>query len=247
MFSFDTTTWESKFATSVFRKHYRTELCTFLTKAGFDFLISQTLVYAMYKTDRIDISVLVGITVAIWKTFDVLFFFCRKVRKPRAIICQMFYFCVSFIVFIGIGPLMLNLVFRESLEVTFASYMMLAFLTRSFQFKNYAILIVTLSIAFTVHNFFEVKEDIINMQTFVVESLMNLIFVGFLLSVIYNREMRSRKIYNNERIIEVEIRRTEELLNKMVPEHALAGIKNDQKVIDSLENVTILSAHVQGL
>jgi len=39
---------------------------------------------------------------------------------------------------------------------------------------------------------------------------MNLIFVGFLLSVIYNREMRSRKVYNSERIMEVEIRRTEE-------------------------------------
>ena len=56
---------------------------------------------------------------------------------------------------------------------------------------------------------------------------MNLIFVSFLLSVIYNREMRMRRIYNNERIIEVEIRRTEDMLNKLVPEHALTGIKND--------------------
>lgn len=56
---------------------------------------------------------------------------------------------------------------------------------------------------------------------------MNLIFVLFLLSVIYNREMRSRKMYNNERIIEVEIRRTEEQLSKLVPENALVGIKND--------------------
>lgn len=60
-----------------------------------------------------------------------------------------------------------------------------------------------------------------------IESGMNLIFVLFLLSVIYNREMRSRKMYNNERIIEVEIRRTEEQLSKLVPENALVGIKND--------------------
>lgn len=84
-----------------------------------------------------------------------------------------------------------------------------------------------LSAAFTLHNFFEVGAGIINLQTFVVESLMNLIFVSFLLSVIYNREMRMRRIYNNERIIEVEIRRTEDMLNKLVPEHALTGIKND--------------------
>ena len=49
LFSFDTTTWENKFATSVFRKHFNTELCTFLTKAVFDLFLSQALVYAMYK------------------------------------------------------------------------------------------------------------------------------------------------------------------------------------------------------
>jgi len=56
---------------------------------------------------------------------------------------------------------------------------------------------------------------------------MNFIFVQLLITLIYNREMRSRKIYNNERIIEVEIRRTEDQLNKLVPEHALTAIKND--------------------
>jgi class 3 adenylate cyclase len=58
--------------------------------------------------------------------------------------------------------------------------------------------------------------------------------------------MRSRKIYNNERIVEVEIRHTEELLYKLVPEHALTGIKNDQKVMDVLENVTILYSNLVG-
>ena len=56
---------------------------------------------------------------------------------------------------------------------------------------------------------------------------MNFIFVGFLVAVIYNREMRSRKSYNNDRILEVEIRRTEDQLSKLVPENALVGIKND--------------------
>jgi hypothetical protein len=74
---------------------------------------------------------------------------------------------------------------------------------------------------------FEVYAEIINIQTFAIESIMNFIFVQLLISLIYSREMRARKIYNNERIIEVEIRRTEEQLNKLVPEHALAAIKND--------------------
>ena len=106
-------------------------------------------------------------------------------------------------------------------------YMMLAFLTRSFQFKNYAILIITLSIAFVFHKVFQVYSGIINVQTYVIECLLNIIFIQFLLSAIYKREMEARKMYNNQRIVKVEICRTEELLNKLVPEHALVSIKND--------------------
>ena len=75
---------------------------------------------------------------------------------------------------------------------------------------------------------------------------MNLIFVLHLIVVIYTREMKHRKTYNSERIIEVEIRKTEEMLNKLVPEHALIGIKNDSKVVDVLENVTILYCRLVG-
>jgi len=53
LFSFDTTTWENKFATSVFRKHFTTELCTYITKAIFDLFLGQALVYSMYKQDQI--------------------------------------------------------------------------------------------------------------------------------------------------------------------------------------------------
>jgi hypothetical protein len=44
---------------------------------------------------------------------------------------------------------------------------------------------------------------------------------------VYFREMAQRKQYNNERIIDVEIEKTEDLLSKLVPYHVLAGIKND--------------------
>mmetsp|Transcript_34053 Transcript_34053/g.44958 ORF Transcript_34053/g.44958 Transcript_34053/m.44958 type:complete len:155 (+) Transcript_34053:2682-3146(+) len=44
--SFNTTTWESKFATSVFRKHFRTEICTFITKGIFDLMLAESLVYS---------------------------------------------------------------------------------------------------------------------------------------------------------------------------------------------------------
>ena len=55
-----------------------------------------------------------------------------------------------------IGPEVLNVIYREAVEVTFAMYLMLAFLTRAFQFKEYAVLISIVSIAFIVHNYMAV-------------------------------------------------------------------------------------------
>ena len=53
------------------------------------------------------------------------------------------------------------------------------------------------------------------------DSALIIIYGVFYVILIYGREMRSRKIYNNDRIIDVEIKRTEELLSKLVPEHVL--------------------------
>ena len=58
--------------------------------------------------------------------------------------------------------------------------------------------------------------------------------------------MKLRKDYNREKIIEVEYDKTEELLSKLVPQHVLKGIKNDQKVVDQLENVTLLYTDMVG-
>lgn len=132
LFSFDTVTWESKFATSVFRKHYKTELCTYLTKAVFDVLLSQALVYSKFAGKRIDINFGVAFCIIAIKILETLVLYFRKVKKPRGVYYQMMSFMLSFVMIILIGPLIFNLVFRESLEVTFAITMMLAFLTRSF-------------------------------------------------------------------------------------------------------------------
>ena len=58
--------------------------------------------------------------------------------------------------------------------------------------------------------------------------------------------MKVRRQYNQQRIIEVEIEKTEDLLGKLVPLHVLAGIKNDQRVVDSLDNVTLLYTDMVG-
>ena len=40
LFSFETTTWETKFQTWVFRKHFATELSTYIMKSVFDLIFA---------------------------------------------------------------------------------------------------------------------------------------------------------------------------------------------------------------
>ena len=101
-------------------------------KSIFDLVLTQAAVIGFYKWDRLDLNVLAGILVFAIKTLEILAIFCRKVKKPRYIAYQFFSFLFSFCNIILIGPLGLNFVYREAIEVTFAMYMMLAFLTRSF-------------------------------------------------------------------------------------------------------------------
>lgn len=55
------------------------------------------------------------------------------------------------------------------------------------------------------------------MQTFIIDGILNVILAIFFIIMSYDREMRTRKEYNRERIIDVEYDKTEELLTKLVP------------------------------
>lgn len=42
LFSFETTTWENKFQTWIFRKHFATEMSNFISKIVFDIILAQS-------------------------------------------------------------------------------------------------------------------------------------------------------------------------------------------------------------
>ena len=58
--------------------------------------------------------------------------------------------------------------------------------------------------------------------------------------------MLARRIHNRKIIIDIEIKRTSDLLSNLLPPHVLQGIKNDQKVVDELEDVTLLFTDMVG-
>ena len=86
LLNFNLVTWESKFATSVFQKNFQTEICTYFTKGIIDLLLSEAIVYAIYKGYRYDIYIYVAIGVVILKVIDTMVLFFRKVKKPRGIL-----------------------------------------------------------------------------------------------------------------------------------------------------------------
>ena len=82
------------------------------------------------------------------------------------------------------------------------------------------------------------------MRTCIIDSWINFILLISLVIANHSREMHQRRSYNQRRIIQVEIERTEELLSKLIPLHVIYGIKNDQRVVDQIHNVTFLYSRI---
>jgi hypothetical protein len=101
------------------------------------------------------------------------------------------------------------------------------FITRVMPFRAFLFIQVLLVLALADNLYSFRKYNVINLQTFIIEMFLNVVYSFLLCVASYNREMKQRKYYNAKRIIEVEINKTEDLLSKLVPQHVLVGIKND--------------------
>ena len=63
---------------------------------------------------------------------------------------------------------------------------------------------------------------------------------------IHHREMIQRKSLNYERILNVEINKTNDLISKLVPFHILTVIKNEKRQVDEFDDVTLLFTDMVG-
>ena len=152
----------------------------------------------------------------------------------------------SMIFFILNGPKFENFLLRSSQQVTLGIYQAIIVISRAIPFRVFASVQVILYCALISQNFFFIELQVLNLQTYVIDSVLQLVLFALLILASHSREMKVRRQYNQERIIEVEIQNTEDLLGKLVPLHVLAGIKNDQRVVDCLENVTLLYTDMVG-
>jgi len=63
---------------------------------------------------------------------------------------------------------------------------------------------------------------------------------------IHHREMIQRKSLNYERILNVEIDKTNNLISKLVPFHVLNVIKAEKRQVDEFEDCTLLYTDMVG-
>jgi hypothetical protein len=145
------------------------------------------------------------------------------------------------------GPLKHKTLNEFSQETVFHFVILLAYFNRSIMFRSFMLMCAVTNIGWLISRVLTYKQSgepliIVIMQLLFTTNMQVLICM-----ICYDREMHSRKNYNEERIMKVETQRIEESIGKLVPSHIIEGIKNDKQIIDKLENVTILFARVRCL
>jgi len=134
LINFETREWEGRYAATQFRKHFSQEACNFITQSIFDVLMMQGFIYSF----ELDLSylhyyIIVGVSHLFIKTLLIIILFkigTRQVYYGVAVLYLSVIF--SIVVFVLIGPVYKNLIYRESQLVTYALYLMIAFNCRSF-------------------------------------------------------------------------------------------------------------------
>ena len=82
----------------------------------------------------------------------------------------------------------------------------------------------------------------------IVQFFLGQIMYSILLATgIHHREMIQRKQINYERVINVETEKTNQLISKLVPFHILYAIKNDERQVDELSDLTLLYVKIMGM
>ena len=146
----------------------------------------------------------------------------RRIRTFLGI--QTLGICLSLVIFILNGPKFQNLLLRSSQEVTLAIYQAIIVISRAMPFRVFAAAQAMLYIGLISQNFFFIELGELNLQTYVIDSVLQLLLFALLILASHSREMKVRRQYNQQRIIKVEIKKTAELLGRLVPLHVLAGL-----------------------
>ena len=140
----------------------------------------------------------------------------------------------------------LTLLDKSALIVTLQVYQTIFWTSYGIPFKVFMIMQICLWMIITERDFFSKNSDKDDMRENLMQSWFNLICTIAIIKACHYRDMQERSHYNQRKIIQVEIERSEELIGKLIPSHVMTEIriKNDQRFVDNLENATFLHAEI---
>lgn len=141
---------------------------------------------------------------------------------------------------------MKNSMLRSSTKLQLVVVVLLIYVFKSYPVRySFFLYLATLTVWIIAEIVFGVKrqEDNLTILTNVLILMICIILLSFMQ---FKREMTMRKQYNRNKILDVEIEKTDELLSKLVPVHVLRGLKNDERIVEQVENVTLLFTDMVG-
>lgn len=223
---------EQKFFSTQWNRNLAQEITSFFFKCAFDVLQVQSLICIQQGGQ---LSASVNITVgALHLMFAGFLTFGFYRARSRDISAVMLFHVLSYVASVGLlvaaAPLYVskfappqseNDALMTSQQFTLTLYVMTVFASRGVSFRVFCATTGAMFLGLIVQNYLYITNGTIDVQTFITDGLLNVILAVFFVMASHNREMKLRKVYNHERILEVEIEKTEELLSRLVPIHVL--------------------------
>ena len=249
LFTFELKEQESVFFLHLLNQNYNLETFQQVAKVLLDFVVIAGLLYTYFGFNIQSAWGYAGVILALVAIEATLLYHMSRLRSTQFtcwLLIQVTGVAISMVFFVWNGPKFQNFLLRESQQVTIAIFQTIIVMSSAWPFRVFACLQAFLCIILCVQNYYFISAHVLHFLTFLIDSWINVLFITFLILASHTREMAVRKRYNLERIYAVELDKTEELLGKLVPLHVLNGIKNDQKIYDQLESVTILYAEMVG-
>ena len=194
---------------SLLKQNYSLEVFQLVSKSIIDLIIIECLVYTYTGIDNY--YVYIGAFGAQFFLELGLLYYMRRLASQGIMIfllIQIIGIAVSMVFFILNGPKFQNFLLRPSQQVTLGIYQAIIVISRAIPFRVFLSVQIILFIALITQNFFFIDLNVLNIQTYVIDSILQLVLFALLILASHSREMKVRRQYNQERIIEVEIEKT---------------------------------------
>lgn len=188
-----------------------------------------------------------NLTAQFYIMFPIFIFEIILIYKLNNPTYEMIYFWTYMLLIYGISVLGILLSFQAKYlgQWTIAGFNELQIqLTISLIFMMRNVLLRHYLVTYAVYMFTWIVTVILlasNFEYQIIQFILGQVMYSLLLSVgIHHREMIQRKSLNYERILNVEIEKTNILISKLVPLHILNIIKNEKRQVDEFEDFTLL-------